>query len=206
MASQYPVGFTPDAPAATAYPEGFTPAASPPTTPPAGLPGPTEMLQGLRGSVGKMLGKTPLQHAPEWYQELVNPVPGSLMEAGGLLGGGVAAKATRGWGPLNRILGGALGAEGGNLAAGGTPGQGALVGGVGLMHSGITYLFFDPVDDNSLGLNIGGGAIGFLSPRTGVRFEVRHFRTLEEATNPASGEVSTRLSFWRFTVGVVIRR
>ena len=131
MASQYPVGFTPDAPAATAYPEGFTPAASPPTTPPAGLPGPTEMLQGLRGSVGKMLGKTPLQHAPEWYQELVNPVPGSLMEAGGLLGGGVAAKATRGWGPLNRILGGALGAEGGNLAAGGTPGQGALVGGVG---------------------------------------------------------------------------
>ena len=81
-----------------------------------------------------------------------------------------------------------------------------LVGGVGLMHSGITYLFFDPVDDNSLGLNIGGGAIGFLSPRTGVRFEVRHFRTLEEATNPASGEVSTRLSFWRFTVGIVIRR
>ena len=81
-----------------------------------------------------------------------------------------------------------------------------LVGGLGLMHSGITYLFFDPVDDNSLGLNIGGGAIGFLSPRTGVRFELRHFRTLEDATNPANGEVSTRLSFWRFTVGVVIRR
>lgn len=81
-----------------------------------------------------------------------------------------------------------------------------VVGGLGLMHSGITYLFFDPVDDNSLGLNIGGGAIGFLSPRTGVRFELRHFRTLEDATNPATGEVSTRLSFWRFTVGVVIRR
>ena len=81
-----------------------------------------------------------------------------------------------------------------------------LVGGLGLMHSGITYLFFDPVDDNSLGLNIGGGAIGFLSPRTGVRFELRHFRTLEDATNPANGEVSTRLSFWRFTVGVVVRR
>ena len=81
-----------------------------------------------------------------------------------------------------------------------------LVGGLGLMHSGITYLFFDPVDDNSLGLNIGGGALGFLSPRTGVRFELRHFRTLEDATNPANGEVSTRLSFWRFTVGVVIRR
>jgi hypothetical protein len=81
-----------------------------------------------------------------------------------------------------------------------------LVGGLGLMHSGITYLFFDPVDDNSLGLNIGGGAIGFLSPRTGIRFELRHFRTLEDATNPANGEVSTRLSFWRFTVGVVVRR
>jgi hypothetical protein len=81
-----------------------------------------------------------------------------------------------------------------------------LVGGLGLMHSGITYLFFDPVDDNSLGLNIGGGAIGFLSQRTGVRFELRHFRTLADATNPANGEVSTRLSFWRFTVVVVIRR
>jgi hypothetical protein len=82
-----------------------------------------------------------------------------------------------------------------------------LLGGLGLIHSGITYIgLLDPVDDNSLGLNLGAGAIGFLSPRTGVRFELRHFRTLEREVNEATGEMRTRLSFWRATVGVVIRR
>lgn len=82
------------------------------------------------------------------------------------------------------------------------------IGGLGLMHSGITYFgdAFDPVDDNSLGVNFGAGAIGFVTQRTGVRFEVRHFRTLDRQRNLATGELSTLLSFWRFTVGVVIRR
>ena len=82
------------------------------------------------------------------------------------------------------------------------------IGGMGLIHSSITFIApLDPqnVDDNSLGFNVGAGAIGFLTPRTGVRFELRHFRTLERQADLA-GEVSARLSFWRFTVGVVIRR
>ena len=80
------------------------------------------------------------------------------------------------------------------------------IGGLGLMHSGITYVgTFDPVEDNSLGFNVGAGAIGFFTQRTGVRFELRHFRTFEREAN-AFGEVSPRLGFWRFTVGVVIRR
>lgn len=82
-----------------------------------------------------------------------------------------------------------------------------LIGGVGLIHSGINYdERFPTVDDNSLGLNVGGGAIGFLTTRTGVRFELRHFRTLEREVNEATGDMRTRLSFWRATVGVVIRR
>jgi opacity protein-like surface antigen len=82
-----------------------------------------------------------------------------------------------------------------------------LTGGLGLVHSAITYTgLVDPVDDNSLGLNVGAGAIGFFTPRTGVRFELRHFRTLERDVNPATGDLRTRLSFWRATVGVVIRR
>jgi hypothetical protein len=82
-----------------------------------------------------------------------------------------------------------------------------LIGGLGLVHSGITYVAaFDPVDDDSLGFNVGGGAIGFLTPRTGVRFELRHFRTFEREPNELTLEVLPRLSFWRFTVGVVIRR
>jgi hypothetical protein len=82
-----------------------------------------------------------------------------------------------------------------------------LVGGMGLMHSGITYSggVLDPVEDNSLGLNVGAGAIGFLTPRTGLRFELRHFRTFEREINQASGILGPRLSFWRATVGVVVR-
>ena len=79
------------------------------------------------------------------------------------------------------------------------------IGGVGLIHSGITYLLQTPVDDNSLGFNVGGGAIGFLTRRTGVRFELRHFRTFEREESEF-GEVLPRVGFWRFTAGVVIRR
>jgi hypothetical protein len=78
------------------------------------------------------------------------------------------------------------------------------IGGVGLIHSGISYVLQSPVDDNSLGFNVGGGAIGFLTRRTGVRFELRHFRTF--AREPSDfGDVGPRVGFWRFTVGVVIR-
>jgi hypothetical protein len=78
------------------------------------------------------------------------------------------------------------------------------IGGVGLIHSSITYDLLAPVDDNSLGFNVGGGAIGFFSRRTGVRFELRHFRTFEREPSEF-GDVGARVSFWRFTVGAVIR-
>jgi hypothetical protein len=78
--------------------------------------------------------------------------------------------------------------------------------GLGLMHAAaanpIDLLTFD---DNFLGTNIGGGAIGLISPRTGFRFEIRHFRSLESTPNELTAETSARLSFWRATVGVVIR-
>jgi hypothetical protein len=82
-----------------------------------------------------------------------------------------------------------------------------LIGGLGLIHSGITYQApLDPIDDNSLGMNIGAGAIGLLSPRTGLRFELRHVRTFSSDINEATGESGARLSFWRATFGVLIRR
>jgi len=83
-----------------------------------------------------------------------------------------------------------------------------VIGGLGLTHSAISYLGVvpDPVDDNSLAFNVGGGAIGFLTQRTGVRFELRHFRTFGRQPNEVTLEESSKLSFWRFTVGVVIRR
>jgi hypothetical protein len=83
-----------------------------------------------------------------------------------------------------------------------------LIGGLGLIHTGITYTasIVDPVNDNSLGMNLGAGAIGLLSPRTGLRFELRHFRTLSRDAIESTGERDARLSFWRATIGVIIRR
>jgi hypothetical protein len=83
-----------------------------------------------------------------------------------------------------------------------------LIGGLGLIHTGITYTanIVDPVDDNSLGTNLGAGAIGLLSPRTGLRFELRHFRTLSRDAIGTTGERDARLSFWRVTFGVIIKR
>lgn len=80
------------------------------------------------------------------------------------------------------------------------------IGGIGLIHTSLNYdEVFDTVNDNSLGFNVGGGAIGFLTRRTGVRFELRHFRTFQREPSEFE-EVGPRVSFWRFTMGVVVRR
>jgi hypothetical protein len=80
-----------------------------------------------------------------------------------------------------------------------------LVGGLGLVH-------IDPSDrvnlaegGNSLGLQLGGGALGLVSDRTGVRFDLRQTRTLGHARNDLTGVSGTKVSFWRATVGVVFR-
>ena len=86
-----------------------------------------------------------------------------------------------------------------------------LVGGLGWMHASIDDVssvfpeIFGRARD-SLGMNFGGGAIGLLTPRTGFRFELRHFRSLERDEDLFSGETESLLSFWRLTVGVVIQR
>jgi hypothetical protein len=81
-----------------------------------------------------------------------------------------------------------------------------FVGGLGWMHTSI-----DDVQEifagarNTIGMNLGGGVVGMISPRTGFRFEVRQFRSLERE-NPFSLERESLLSFWRATAGVVIQR
>jgi hypothetical protein len=83
-----------------------------------------------------------------------------------------------------------------------------VVGGLGLIRaqSDVGELV-NPVfrvSENLLGLNVGGGAIGTLTNRTSVRFELRHFINLggEES---AVGFGRARLSFWRATIGVAFR-
>jgi hypothetical protein len=81
-----------------------------------------------------------------------------------------------------------------------------LVGGVGLMQArskNAADLF--PIDQNVLGLTLGAGAIGFVSERTGLRFDVRRIKAVTGADGPFPRPGVSRLSFWRATAGVTIR-
>ena len=80
------------------------------------------------------------------------------------------------------------------------------VAGFGLIHAAANDLLdLVDIEDNLPGFNLGAGAIGLISPSTGFRFEIRHFRSVGNAANTLTGENSAQLSFWRATVGVVIR-
>ena len=81
-----------------------------------------------------------------------------------------------------------------------------LVGGLGLMQARSKHaagLF--PVDENLLAVNIGVGAIGFVTERSGLRFDVRRFRAITGTSAPLARPGTSRLSFWRATAGVTIR-
>lgn len=82
-----------------------------------------------------------------------------------------------------------------------------VVGGLGLLHVGIAdRLDIQPVDRNLLALNLGGGAIGMLNERAGIRFDLRHTRSVRDDQVPAGqSQGRVRLSYWRATVGVTIR-
>jgi outer membrane protein with beta-barrel domain len=64
------------------------------------------------------------------------------------------------------------------------------------------------VDLNLAGFNVGGGAVGFLSARTGLRFDFRYYSTIRP-TNEEGGisiENRVRLRYMTASVGVVFRR
>lgn len=81
-----------------------------------------------------------------------------------------------------------------------------VVGGIGLMHASSNVVAgIVSFDSNLLAMNLGGGVIGFVTPFTGVRFDLRHFRNLSPDGSATTTSGSTRLSFWRASAGVVIR-
>jgi hypothetical protein len=77
-------------------------------------------------------------------------------------------------------------------------------GGLGLMHASVEDLIGLNESGDWLGLQIGGGAIGLITERAGVRFDLRHCRALSRDTT-LRGERTAKLSFWRATVGVTLR-
>ena len=80
-----------------------------------------------------------------------------------------------------------------------------LSGGVGLLHVSQTNLGNAfPISSNLFGFNVGGGAVGFITNRTGLRFDLRYYSTLRrDEQGFAFGHV--RLSYWNAGVGVVLR-
>lgn len=78
------------------------------------------------------------------------------------------------------------------------------VGGLGLLHVTSEDILSLNESGDWLGLQIGGGAIGLITNRAGVRFDLRHLRALSRDTT-LRGEQTSKLSFWRATVGVTLR-
>lgn len=76
--------------------------------------------------------------------------------------------------------------------------------GVGWMHVGISGLLPGVlrVSDNYAALAVGAGAIGRTGRRTSVRFDLRRFQAMTEGRALTVGAGTTRLSFWRASVGL----
>jgi hypothetical protein len=53
-------------------------------------------------------------------------------------------------------------------------------------------------------LVVGGGAVGFLNSTVGVRFDLRHLRSLGQGDELIVGE-GPRVRFWRGSIGLVLR-
>jgi hypothetical protein len=79
-------------------------------------------------------------------------------------------------------------------------------GGGGLIHVGIHDVAdVLSVDTNLFGINVGGGAVGVLTTRTSVRFDLRYFKSVSAEEEASPGIGPTRISFWRASVGLAIR-
>lgn len=82
-----------------------------------------------------------------------------------------------------------------------------LVGGIGLMRVRIDdVLNVFRVQKNFLAFDLGAGAMGTLTRRTSVRFELRRFQNLTQKENGTGiGFGPSRLTFWRATTGLMFR-
>jgi Outer membrane protein beta-barrel domain len=79
-----------------------------------------------------------------------------------------------------------------------------ISGGVGLLHASqqTTDPRALPISTNLFAYNIGGGATGFITEHTGLRFDLRYYRSLSR-TDETIAFGAVRLSYWTGTVGVV---
>jgi hypothetical protein len=79
----------------------------------------------------------------------------------------------------------------------------AVIGG-GLIHAQSEDTFdVIKVRRTVAALNVGAGAIGMFTNNVGVRFDVRHLRSL--STDPPTGGVGHHIAYSRFTIGLLLR-
>ena len=81
------------------------------------------------------------------------------------------------------------------------------VGGVGLLRSHVegAGLFFEDLDSNEFGFNVGGGVNIFFVDSVGIRSDVRYFRTFSGSDDDELDFDLGDFDFWRATAGVTFR-
>jgi opacity protein-like surface antigen len=79
-------------------------------------------------------------------------------------------------------------------------------GGVGLLKSKLDDVddFFD-VDQNSFGINAGGGVMVFFTDNVGIRGDMRYFRSLKDDDENDVDLSLGSFDFWRASAGVTFR-
>ena len=89
------------------------------------------------------------------------------------------------------------------IGAHGGPIRPYVVGGVGLIRTNL-HNVERPQDSthNQLGMDVGGGVIGFLAQNLGLRGDIRYFRSFHNTSDYPTLEDFT---FWRGSVGVSFR-
>ena len=80
--------------------------------------------------------------------------------------------------------------------------------GLGVLHTSQTQAveLLPPLRASMSGYNVGGGAVGFFSARTGVRFDLRYYSTLRGTVQEGAAIGPARLHYMTASVGVVLRR
>jgi opacity protein-like surface antigen len=96
------------------------------------------------------------------------------------------------------------------VPVGGTNGVGVrpyVTAGAGLIRASVTSPgdLFDDVNRNDMGVNVGGGVVGFFNDHVGLRGDVRYFRSLQGDDDEPVGVSLSDFDFMRATVGVTLR-
>lgn len=80
-------------------------------------------------------------------------------------------------------------------------------GGLGLIRTHVDGGgFFNDLDSNDLGLNVGAGVNGFFTDNIGIRGDVRYFRSLQDDEPDDLFDLAlSDFDFWRATVGLTFR-